>query len=139
MKTLTKILVLVMAMLALTAFAACGGDGGNGGNGNGGNGTTWTKQQSDDDIAMLKSHGYNCESYFTNYLDGFEAALKAESGSLKAYLFTYNDDGNAAYIYYFKTESNAKKCYDQLDSETKPSYKLKNNRLLLNDTTGLFD
>ncbi|MBQ7172848.1 MAG: hypothetical protein IJR88_01835 [Clostridia bacterium] len=150
MKTTMRILTVLLAALLLFGLCACGsknateliGSNDAGKTNSGNSGKTSTAQSAADlaeaDKAMLEGKGYIVYKY-TSYLEGYDAALKVESGSVKAYLYAYNNDGDGVHIYYFKTEQLAMTAYNNSDDAVKPSYKLKGVRLLLNDTTGLFD
>ena len=139
MKILKKLMVLLMAALALSTLFACdyiesalkGGDSDSGSQ-------TYTVQQSDDDVAMLEAKGYTC-SYYKNDLEVMEDSIHADSGTVKAWVYAYNSDGDGVQIYYLATAKDAKNCYNKINDIAKSAYKVKGNKLLYNDTTGLFD
>ena len=149
MKTTMRILTVLLTALLLLGLCSCGkksaddwiGSGETSNTGSGKSSESSTNQVlelAESDKTMLEGNGYTVFKY-TAYLESYDAALKVESGSLKAFLYAYNNDGDGVTIYYFKTPQLAKTAYDNSDDAVKPAYRLKDVRLFLEDTTGLFD
>ena len=140
----TKKLSLIISLLFVFALVACGSSGtkANNNNNNGSSGSDgFSKQVVKDDRALLEEHSYEVRTYYASStnLSYAERQISAKEGTLKAYLYAYDSDGHGIYIYYFNSNEDAKDCYDAQLEGVKSAYRLKNNKLFVSDTTGLFE
>ena len=108
--------------------------GGNNG-GNNGSSTLSIDEMVTSDRQMMENKGY-ATTFVENtmVLRATESALKAESESLSAVL-NCDKGRDAVYIYYFKTSSDAKACYDA-NWASDDKYSLKDNRIIYDSTAG---
>ena len=135
MKNTKRIVALLLAVMMMAALCACGNGGGNTGGDTGNSGVSDTKKAvelCEKDEAYLKEQGYTTFVY-SSYLDSYAAKLGADVGDLVRVTNAYNDDGDSMLIYYFKTEAQAKACYEKDTS----AYKLVGTRVVYGDPQGL--
>ena len=132
MKNTMKILAMLLAVMMIVALCACGGNtGGDTGN-SGVSDTKKAVELCEKDEAYLKEQGYTTFVY-SSYLDSYASKLGADVGDLVRVTNAYNDDGDSMLIYYFKTEAQAKACYEKDTS----AYKLAGTRVVYGDPQNL--
>ena len=133
MKNTKRILAMLLAVMMMAALCACGGNtGSDTGNSGGVSDTEKAVELCKSDEAYLKEQGYTTFVY-SSYLDSYAAKLGVDVGDLVRVTNAYNDDGDSMLIYYFKTEAQAKACYEKDTS----SYKLVGTRVVYGDPQGL--
>lgn len=144
MKLFKNLLILLMVIASISTLCACDFIDNiiNGiiKDGNDYTSQTYTEQQPADDTALLEAHGYKCNVQYVGELnfEVNEEAAHAESGTLKAVLLAHDSDGGTdLIIYYLATTNDAKNCYNKMSA--KSVYKVKGNKLIYNDNTGLFN
>lgn len=133
MRNTKKILAILLAVMMLASLCACGlTTGSESGNSDGVSDTKKAVDLCKSDEAYLKEQGYTTFVY-SSYLDSYASQIGANVGDLVRVTNAYNDDGDRMLIYYFKTEAQAKACYQKDTS----AYKLAGTRVVYGDPQGL--
>lgn len=137
MKLFKNLLVLLMVVVSVSTLGACDFIDSILNKINNDSTQMYTTEQPADDTALLESHGYSCHLYNKDNLDLIEDAIHAESGTLKAWLVASDSNDNELIIYYLATSNDAQNCYNKMAA--KSVYKVKGNKLIYKDSTGLFN
>ena len=95
----------------------------------------YLRQRAATEEEYLVAKGYTVSVSFGSY-SIFDEQFNVEYGSVKGYLYAYNDY-NAIHIYYFEDEMVAQTAYDNIDDAD--DYTVKGNEIFAGDTSGLFD
>lgn len=133
MKNTKRILAMLLAVMMMAALCACGGNtGSDTGKSDGVSDTKKAVELCKSDEEYLKEQGYTTFVY-SSYLDSYAAKLGVDVGDLVRVTNAYNNDGDSMLIYYFKTEDQAKACYQKDTS----AYKLAGTRVVYGDPQGL--
>lgn len=145
MKKAFSILAVFMMFFLVASLVSCGGDN-NPESGN--NNDNYNNQQSlpsidpldeaNQDKLMLEGKGYTVTIQTTG-LGLLENVFGVEAGSLKVYLTAIDSTRTGFSAYYFVDFESAKQGYDNAPEQTKPTYKLKDNKVYIGDTKGMFD
>lgn len=95
----------------------------------------YLRQRAATEEEYLVAKGYTVSVSFGSY-SIFDEQFNVEYGSVKGYLYAYNDY-NTIHIYYFEDEMVAQTAYDNIDDAY--NYTVKGNEIFAGDTSGLFD
>ena len=137
MKLFKNLLILLMVLVTLTALVACGGND-NAENGDNGSGTTVTATV-DQDKKVFRDR--DISAYEIPIASGSIDTLGTTEDALQTILSAYKYDSEnpensvVVLIYYFKTETAAKACYENVKSYD--GYKLIGTKLVYGDNTNL--
>ena len=129
--------LLIVALISMPLYSCGSGDNSNNNSNNGNSNTENGKTQSaseqrESDKTLLESKGFTV-SVYTSDLGSVAAGIGSTDDKLDAFL-TARSSEDAIMIYYFKSESDAKACYQGKES----TFKLVGKSLVYGDTKNLF-